>query len=197
MFLLTKSIKRKGQSMKKVTVSIMAMFLGLITPCLGLPASPKIWLAFNGSWDNHVVTHTPETVTSVNIVKQENSSILKVSFSGGRLSFQADAGQNAQAAFDICINDVVVANALNFDGPLGFRNQYPFLMTVPENLKSGAYTISVKVYTTANPGLEGGILTYTTTLGRTPNTYKAQLIVEEWPVDNPAGVLPAWDLLLK
>jgi hypothetical protein len=184
--------------MKKLTVAIMSIFLGLITPCLVFSASPKIWVASNGAWNNHVVTHTPETVASVDIIKQESSSTLKVSFSGGRLSFQTDeGGQNAQAAFDICVNGVVVADALNFDSPPGFRNQYPFLMTVPENLNAGAYTISVRLYTTNNPGAEGGILTYTTTLGNTRNTYKAHLIVEEWPANNPVGALPAYGLLLE
>ena len=69
-------------------------------------------------------------------------------------------------------------------------------MTVPENLQRGPYTFSVRVSTTANPG-EGGILTYTTTLGSIPNRYKAQLIVEEWPVNNPAGAGPASSLLLE
>jgi hypothetical protein len=191
-------MKIKEKAMKRVSSGAMAIFFGLITPCLVLSANPKIWVASNGTWSNQAVTHTPQTVASVNIVKQDDSSTLKVSFSGGRLSFQADdSNQNSQAVFDIRINGQVIAEALNFDSVPGFRNQYPYIMTVPENLPKGPYTFSVRVYTTANPGAEGGILTYTTTLGSTPNTYKAQLIVEEWPVNNPAGALPANDLLLK
>jgi hypothetical protein len=175
----------------------MVVLLGLITPCMVFSASPKIWVAFNGTWGNQVITHTPQTVVSVVINKQEDTSTLKVSFSGGRLSFQADGSAlNAQAVFNICLNDQVVAEALNFDSVPGFRNQYPSIMTVPENLPKGQHTFSVRVYTTNNPG-EGGNLTYTTNLGKTPNTYKAQLIVEEWPVNNPAGALPAYNLLLE
>jgi hypothetical protein len=184
--------------MKRVISGVLSIFFGLITPCLVFSANPQIWVASNGTWSNQIVTHTPETVASVVINKQEGASTVKVSFSGGRLSFQADeSNQNAQAVFDICINGQVAAEALNFDSVPGFRNQYPYIMTVPENLQKGPHTISVRVYTTANPGAEGGILTYTTTLGRTPNTYKAQLIVEEWPVNNPAGALAAYNLLLE
>jgi hypothetical protein len=187
----------KEKAMKRFMSGLMAILLGLITPCLVCSAAPKIWVAFNDSWANQTVTQTPQTVASVVINKQEDTSTLKVSFSGGRLSFQADGSNlNAQAEFDICVNGQVVAEALNFDSVPGFRNQYPSIMTVPSNLAKGEHTFSVRVHTTANPG-EGGILTYTTTLGRTPNTYKAQLIVEEWPVNNPAGALPAYNLLLE
>ncbi|MBU4231317.1 MAG: hypothetical protein L6277_13400 [Desulfobacterales bacterium] len=183
--------------MKMVSSGVMAIFFGLITPCVVFSANPKIWVAFNGTWGNQVVTHTPQTVASLVINKQEDTSTLKVSFSGGRLSFQADASDlNAQAVFEICIDGQAVAKALNFDSVPGFRNQYPSIMTAPENLPKGQHTFSFNVYTTDNPG-EGGILTYATTLGTTPNTYKAQLIVEEWPVNNPAGALPAYNLLLE
>ena len=105
----------------------MAILLGLITPCLGFSANPKIWVAFNGSWNNQVVTQSPQTVASVVINKQEDASTLKVSFSGGRLSFQADGSNlNAQAVLAICVDGQVIAAGIKLRAASRrFRNQYP------------------------------------------------------------------------
>lgn len=51
---------------------------------------PRIWFGTNSDWTDHTVTTQPETVIETIINKKSNNSLLKVSFSGGRLSFITD-----------------------------------------------------------------------------------------------------------
>ncbi|MDY6989630.1 MAG: hypothetical protein SWQ30_16415 [Thermodesulfobacteriota bacterium] len=127
----------------------------------------------NDTWSDQVVTTTPQTVVELNVDLADEAPILKVTFSGGRLSFTVDGNdKTSQVAFGVSLDDVVVAEYLDFDSAIGFRNAYPMLATVLENVSAGPHTIKVTVYKTPNQG-EEGILTYTTT-----NTYKAYLMVE-------------------
>jgi hypothetical protein len=141
---------------------------------------PRIWVGTDSSWQDKEVTTSPQTVVSIDIKKKKNNSLLKISFFGGRLSFTANT-YNPQALFSIKIDDVVIAESLSFDSVLGFRNTYPYIATVVNNAKKGEHTIAVTVEKTDNDDPDEGILTYTTTIGASPNTYRAYLTVEEWP----------------
>ena len=127
----------------------------------------------NDSWSDQVVTTTAQTVIELDVDVQAEAPILKITFSGGRLSFTVDGSdKTSQVAFAVSLDDVVMAEYLDFDSAIGFRNRYPMLSTIFEDVSAGSHTIKVTVYKTANQG-EEGILTYTTT-----NTYKAYLMVE-------------------
>lgn len=145
---------------------------------------PKIWVGTNSDLNNHEITFTPQTVTEITINKLSDSSVLKMAFSGGRISFICDANDvnlNSQVVFHIAVDDVVVAESLDYDCCVAFRNQYPFVSTVIEGVSAGEHIVSVAVYKSDNQG-EGGQATYTTTIGNDPNTYDADLTVEEWPI---------------
>jgi len=144
-----------------------------VNPCSGEELT-HILVGKNDTWSDQVVTTTPQTVVELSVDLENEAPILKVTFSGGRLSFTVDGSdKTSQVAIAVSLDDVVVAEYLDFDSAIGFRNAYPMLATVLENVSAGPHTIKVTVYKTPNQG-EEGVLTYTTT-----NTYKAYLMVEK------------------
>jgi hypothetical protein len=145
--------------------------------------TPQFWANSNSLLSNEPLTTRPITVTQVAIDKKEISSALKITFSGGSLSFGCDPSNvnlNSQAVFEVFLDGQAVAVSLNYDCCTAFRNQYAFVATVLSDIPVGQHTIEVRAYKTANNG-EGGYVTYTTVEPATPGTYKATLIVEEWP----------------
>ncbi|MDY6952837.1 MAG: hypothetical protein SWE60_15100 [Thermodesulfobacteriota bacterium] len=158
----------------------LSVLLGLVSlflighPRAGAGAELTYLLAGkNDTWSDQVVTTTAQTVIELDVDLESEAPILKVTFSGGRLSFSVDSSdKTSQVAFAVSLDNVVMAEYLDFDSAIGFRNTYPMLATVLENVSAGPHTIKVTVYKTPNQG-EEGVLTYTTT-----NTYKAYLVVE-------------------
>jgi hypothetical protein len=147
-------------------------------------SSPRLWTASNGEINTPGIEVTPNalTVSSVTISKRTATSILKVGFSGGNLSFFCDPANinlTAQVVVAVWVDGQVVAESLNSDSGVAFRNQCPAISTLIKNLKAGRHTISVCISKSSNPG-EGGSVTYLTNIGHIPNTYTANLTVEEW-----------------
>ncbi len=141
---------------------------------------PQTWYATNSTLQNVVITTAPTTIVSLTINKRFGNSVLNAAFSGGNISFQADAnGLNGQAVVAIYLDGIAVAEGLDYSSSPGFRNRYPFVATILENIPSGKHDITVVIYKTNNPG-EGGNVTYTTTSGKPVDTLKASLLIEEW-----------------
>ena len=164
-----------------VQVVVCLMITGVVSG-VGPFSTSQMWIGSNSSWTGQEVTVTRQKVVGIKINKTSSSSMLKVSFSGGRLSFMSDPVDttlNSQVVFSIIIDGKVVAERLDYDCCQGFRNQYPIMSAIVTGVESGEHTVSVAVSKTDNPG-EGGSATYTTTIGHKPNTYKASLVVEEW-----------------
>ncbi len=146
--------------------------------------APRFWANANLVLHNAPLETTPITITQVTIDKKQTPSALKITFSGGRLSFSCDPSNiqlNSQAVFEVFLDGQAVAVSLNYDCCTAFRNQYAFVATVLKDVPYGQHTVEVKAYKTQNEG-EGGSVTYTTYEPATPRTYKATLMVEEWPV---------------
>jgi hypothetical protein len=142
----------------------------------------KMWTVSNSSWIDKEITVASRKIVGVTISKTSSLSVLKITFSGGRLSFisdKLDSTLNAQVVISIIIDGTVVAEKLDYDCCQGFRNQYPTMSAIVTGITSGEHAVYVAVSKTANPG-EGGRATYTTTIGHDPNTYKADLVIEEW-----------------
>ena len=171
-------------SQKRVSWALAWLALGLFTstaaaqiPQQARAPIPTIWTASNESWNNHEITIQPEVVVSVTVQIPTSSNLLKITFSGGDLTFQADGNLNPFAVVGIEVDGVRTAEALDFTSTPSFRHRYVSISTILGNVAAGAHTISVVMYKTASDGH----LPYTTTTGNTPNTYKGCLVVENWP----------------
>ena len=147
------------------------------SPGQGRQPFPQIWTAQNGSWDSREITTEPQVVVSIAIRKAAASSLLKIAFSGGNLSSWAIDDLMPQAVVSIAVDGVTVADALDLTSTPTFQNRYPSVSTVLTGLRAGVHTISVVM----SKVTDDGYLTYMTTAGHTPNTYRATLTVEDWP----------------
>jgi hypothetical protein len=111
-----------------------------------------------------------------NKVAGSSSSVLKVSFSGGFLSFWLDAnGKAPQALIEMTVDGIPQALTVDYSSGT-YRNSYPTLSAVLSGISAGSHVVTVTVSKTANEGY----LTYTTETGQTPDTCQAVLTVEEW-----------------
>ena len=87
------------------------------------------------------------------------------------MSFQVDnEDKSSQAVIAIDLDDIRIAEYLDLVSAPGFRNVYPEMSTIVENVGSGSHTIKVSVPKTGDEG----ILTYTTNFV----PYTSYLVIE-------------------
>ena len=138
---------------------------------------PQLWYAINSNWQDVEVTTETATIVDLVIKKRYDNSVLKVSFSGGRLSLWSDEyDRSPQTVLNIRLDGEGLAEALNLDSAPAFRNTYPIIQSILKDVPKGKHVVSITIAKTAD---EGNV-TYSTTNGNLPEGVYATLIVEEW-----------------
>jgi hypothetical protein len=165
----------------RVVTLIAIVSMALVPSAVGQNANaklpPQMWYGTNSILSDSPVDLAGTEVVRLVFNKRSAASILKVSFSGGRLSLSTDSeGNNGQVGAIIFLDSTVQAESLTYDSAPGFRNTYPVVQSILENVAAGQHTITAVIHKTHAQG----VVTYTTAFSGGGMNYKATLVVEEW-----------------
>jgi hypothetical protein len=168
-----------------VCTIVATIFILVFTTAVWAQVTPRATFALpvmstgsNSSLYYQEVTTAPQNVINFAFTKiaGSSSSVLKLSFSGGFLSFWLDAnGKAPQSLIQITLDDIEQAVTVDYISGV-YRNSYPTLSAVVSGVSAGSHVVTVTVSKTADEGY----LTYTTDSGLTPDPCQAVLRVEEW-----------------